>query len=195
MSRFVHRVAFLLAAGLLIGLAHSYLAPIQLRPSNNPEPGPASAEPVSGQLPGGVDHTPTPTPKPQDPKPPAEAVAPNYFITVERAKELWEKGKRDGSVYFVDARNQEQYVAGHVAGAMNILPGAFSRTPPKTDYLVGMTVVVYCVGQECTDSEAVMIGLQNLKRGIKPIYIMHDGYGAWAAKGYPVERGPDPLGP
>lgn len=214
MGLFLYRVLALVAVGLLAGVVHSCASPPQLHPANNPEPeaGEVPAEtapdepqrPVEAPIESPV--TPAEAPKPAEtpridpPAAPANVQAakpaPNYFITVERAKELFDRGQRNGSVYFVDARNQEQYVQGHVAGAMNILPGAFGGPVRKaTEYLPGMTVVVYCVGRDCTDSEAVMIGLQNLKKSIGPIYIMHDGYQPWVDAGHPTERGADPLGP
>jgi rhodanese-related sulfurtransferase len=201
MTRVLRQGAILVGAGLLAGGAHSYLRPVQLRPQNNPDPPPAATAEAPAPAPQGrtTAEPAAPAAAQQHPaapevKSPAAPAPPNYFITVERARELWDKGQRDGSVYFVDARVPERYVEGHVAGAMSLPPGAFSRTPPKTDFLVGQTVVVYCTGRDCTDSEAVMVRLQNLKRNIAPIYIMHDGFGAWAANGYPVETGPDPLG-
>jgi rhodanese-related sulfurtransferase len=204
---FLHRVMALVALGLLAGVVHSCASPPKLHPDNNPEPVVPETAPANGtttepqkpvQPPGEAPAKPAEAPK-VDPPPVSEEAAkpaPNYFITIEKAKELFDRGKRNGSVYFVDARNPEQYAQGHVAGAMSILPGAFGGPIRKaTEYLPGMTVVVYCVGRDCTDSEAVMLGLQNLKKSIGPIYIMHDGYQAWADAGHPTERGADPLGP
>jgi rhodanese-related sulfurtransferase len=208
MPRIVYQALSLIAIGLMAGVVHSCNREVEFHPRNNPDPAqPAPAEhatpgesaaPVTPPDPNpdaAAPTTPPPTTPPQ-PAPeqatPAAATRPNYFITVARAKELWDKGQRDGSVYFVDARNQEAFARGHVRGAMNILPGAFSGTPAQAaNYLPGQTVVVYCVGKECTDSEAVMIGLQNMKKGIGPIYIMHDGYQAWADAGNPTATGPD----
>ncbi|MCC6661710.1 MAG: hypothetical protein IT437_12585 [Phycisphaerales bacterium] len=202
MPRLVYQALSLIAIGLMAGIAHSCNREVEFHPRNNPEPAPtAPAEhtPAAPQNNGSGPAAP-PDPKPQEstkpadakPTPPSAANQPNYFITVARARELWDRGQRDGSVFFVDARNQESFVRGHVTGAMNILPGAFSGNPQQaSNYLPGMTVVVYCVGRECTDSEAVMIGLQNMKKGIGPIYIMHDGYQAWADAGNPTATGPD----
>lgn len=211
MIRFLSRMALLAAAGLVAGAVHSYVEPVQLRPANNPVPAsvdpapgdpvkaPGTTPPTSDPGPAAAPSQPTTTPAPATipgtaaPAPEA-AATPNYYITVERAKELWDRGRRDGTVWFVDARPPEQYLQGHVPGAMSLPPSAFGTRVSKVDLMSGSTAVVYCTGKDCTDSEAVMIRLQNLKKYIEPIYIMHDGFGAWAAKGLPVERGPDPHG-
>ena len=204
MPRVIYQALSLIAIGLMAGIAHSCNRAVEFHPANNPEPaGPAQVDPAppvpppqdTQPLDTGAPPPTTPqntTPQPAPLTTPSASTQPNYFISVARAKELWDKGQRDGSVFFVDARNQESFVRGHVQGAMNILPGAFGGTPAQAaNYLPGMTVVVYCTGKECTDSEAVMLGLQNMKKGIGPIYIMHDGYQAWADAGHATATGPD----
>lgn len=191
-------------AGLVVGAVHSYCAPFTLRPANNPEPAAAGTTPAPGDAPPVETPPPSPTAaapdrgassSPTPPAPPVRASAPNYFITLERARELFDTGRRDGTVYFVDARPTQDYAAGHVAGATHLPPGFGGAQARKArDYFPGQTVVVYCHGATCTDSEAVMVGLQNLKCGIGAIYIMKDGFDSWKERGWPVEAGPDPLG-
>lgn len=203
----------LVFAGVVIGAVHSYCAPIQLKPANNPEPAPGAtgtgAEPepagagpiatdikpadgVSGGTPTGSPNVDPPQAEPTESDPPP--AAPNYFITLERAKELFDKGQADGTVFFVDARPMADYQKGHVTGATYLPPGFGGIYAKKAkEYFPGQTVVVYCHGATCTDSEEVMIGLQNLKTGIGPIYILKDGFDAWRARGWPVDNGPDPL--
>lgn len=190
-------------SGLVAGAVHSYYAPFTLRPANNPGPSamaaPAGAPPVEA-APSPVEGASQPReeaarPTPPAPTPPIQSSLPNYFITLERAKELFDKGRRDGTVYFVDARPLKDYAAGHVAGATHMLPGFGGPVAQRArNYFPGQTVVVYCHGATCTDSEAVMVGLQNLKCGIGAIYIMKDGFDPWKERGWPVEAGPDPLG-
>lgn len=204
----------LVFAGVVIGAVHSYCAPIQLRPANNPEPAggstdtaaaPAGADPGARPESSGTQGTPPETlaaspeartapPNVERPKGDAPTAEANYFVTLDRAKELFDKGRADGTVFFVDARPPADYQAGHVTGA-TFIPPVFGGIYAKKakEYFPGQTVVVYCHGATCTDSLEVMIGLQNLKTGIGPIYIMKDGFDAWRARGWPVERGPDPL--
>lgn len=207
----IGRAVIIVFLGLVFGLVHSYCAPLKLQPDNNPEPPPPADSgaprettppapppgdsPPGDPVPEGDGHPLTrEDPKPP-PAPPAEA-KPNYYITVDKAKEYFDKGLAQ-NVVFVDARPIQNYSAGHVKGAMHLPPQAFEGVPRKaTENLPGMTVVVYCHGATCTDSKAVMIGLQNLKRDIGPIFIMEDGIDAWRAK-FPalIEAGPDPFGP
>ncbi len=202
--RLLARAALLAFAGVVIGAIHSYCAPISLRPENNPETaptgpgeelGPAGAQATSD--PGGpatpkAEDPPTPAQDRPTPPPAAASTQPNYFIDIEKAKSLHERGRQQHDVYFADARPAKDYLAGHVKGAMHLPPEVFAGRPPqKIDFLPGMVVVVYCHGASCTDSEAVMIRLQNLKRDIGPIYIMRDGFDTWKARGWPVEAGPD----
>lgn len=203
----IGRAVFIVFLGLILGLVHSYCAPLKLQPDNNPpEQTPAvgaqTPQPGPGEQPAQVPATdpPTdanpPTQPPERPQPPPGIPAdtePNYYITVEKAREYFDKGLAQ-NVIFVDARPAQNYTAGHIPGAMHLPP--FEGVPAKaTENLPGMTVVVYCHGETCTDSKAVMIGLQNLKRDIGPIYIMKDGIDAWRAK-YPtlIEAGPDTFG-
>lgn len=217
--RLLSRAGILILAGIVIGAAHSYYAPFDLRPQNNPvvpDPAPREASPPAAPGTSGDPAVTPPTeaaaPPSRDPAtppapergttaevpkpPPAEAAAPNYFITLDRAKELFDQGQSQHNVYFVDARPARDYDGMHVAGAMHLPPEAFGGPAPRkaTDFLPGMTVVVYCHGANCTDSEAVMMRLQNLKRDIGPIYIMRDGFDPWLERNWPVEAGPDPLG-
>src|SRR5688572_5994720 len=109
MGLFLHRVMALVALGLLAGVVHSCASPPKLHPDNNPESVevPADTKPATGSDPGEpkwseLTHKPAEAPvKPAEtPKvdPPtntqASKPAPNYFITVERAKELWDRGQK-----------------------------------------------------------------------------------------------------
>ncbi len=200
--------ALLAFAGLVIGAAHSYYAPFRLVPENNPPEANSGGAGTEPEVKGSPDPSGLPKPEGAAPAPPApekpgqddpprtEAEQPNYFIDVDRAKQLFDRGQQQHDVYFVDARPAKDYTALHVAGAMHLPTEAFSGRPPQKafDYLPGMTVVIYCHGATCTDSQRVMIGLQDMKRDIGPIYIMKDGFDTWKARGWPVEPGPDPLG-
>ncbi len=208
--RILTSAIIILTLGLIAGLVHSYYRPLSLRPQNNPvtTPATAAAPAVPPTDPGASESNTTEPgaadPVSADPKPAVPVVTPeppapelpNYYIDTDRAKELWDQGKRNGSVWFIDARPRQDFLASHVARAMHVTPDMLAGAPGKVvNNLPGMTIVVYCQGAQCTDSASVMKRLQNLKRDIGPIYIMKDGFPSWQALGFPVESGPDPYGP
>src|SRR5690606_34718868 len=93
---------------------------------------------------------------------------------------------------FVDARNAEEFIAGHVENAMHLPPESFRGAMPRkaVDYLLGQVVVVYCGGGLCDASENVAKYLQQAQIPAE-IYVFKDGYPAWAAAGFPTQTGPD----
>ena len=92
---------------------------------------------------------------------------------------------------FIDARPYHEFTEGHIPGSMHIDKKYFDGAVPKKvrDYLPGMPVVIYCHGENCTDSEAVTARLIALKRSIGPIQIIKEGYPGWTKAGYPVDSG------
>jgi rhodanese-related sulfurtransferase len=159
-----------------------------------PETGrPEAPESASGDSAG----TPVPV-VPIQPDPAAAAQAPaaddGYFISVAKAKELYD-GKRTGAWdgIFIDARPYSEFLAGHIPGSMHIDKKYFDGAVPAKvrNYLPGMPVVIYCHGENCTDSEAVAVRLIALKRDIGPIHIIKEGLPGWEKAGYPIEKGPE----
>lgn len=172
------------------------------RPDNtNPAVSPAPAIP-----------TPTPTPTPTPPTPatttsdvPAVAPGPAAgapaaagggfpftakdkmpagHITVDEAKGLYDQGAT-----FIDTRKSDVYQAGHVANAFRIELASFSGGDPPMLAMIPRDafIVAYCTGGHCDESEAVARMLDG--SGYKKVYVMHDGFPGWQAKGFPVETG------
>lgn len=85
---------------------------------------------------------------------------------------------QQGSAVFVDAREAERYAAGHVPGAVNVMPdGDLSMLP------YGGTLIVYCDGAECGASARLAERLSQM-RTAKTV-IMLDGWPGWQAAGHP----------
>jgi rhodanese-related sulfurtransferase len=146
----------------------------------------------AGQTPGPTAQAPAAQPPAPAPANPPAAAESDMFISIARAKELYDqkaRGQWDG--IFIDARPYQDYTAGHIPGSMHIDKKYFDGAVPKKvrDYLPGMPVVIYCHGENCTDSEAVAARLIALKRSIGPIYIIKEGYPGWTKAGYPVDSG------
>ena len=98
---------------------------------------------------------------------------------------------QQGSVIFVDARNDAAYQSGHIPAAWqfdhyraeNYLPAVLPVA------LGAQKVVVYCNGGECEDSEFAAITLRDA--GVPPqnIYIYVAGITDWKAQQLPIEHG------
>ncbi len=189
----------LVGVGAAIGLADSMIRPVMIQ--RPPPPPLATAAGATGTQAPAADPPvkPAPTPPGTTVKPPdgAPAVPPpagevltadlvaKGHITVAQALGLYGE-----QAYFIDARRQEEYEAGHVAGSFRVTLAAFSgKTPPIVGGLPrDGKVVVYCVGGNCDESEAVAKQMNLM--GFVNVYVMHAGFPGWKDAGHPVETGP-----
>ncbi len=117
-----------------------------------------------------------------------------WFISVERAKELYDTKEYQGrQVIFIDARTFLEFRDdGHIRGAM-YYPTAYTRGVPQPkvrNYLPGSCIVLYCHGELCTDSIEVGRYFESLKLDIGPVFIIKAGFPGWKAA-YPnlVDKG------
>jgi len=96
-----------------------------------------------------------------------------------------------GLVIFVDARNDDHYQAGHVPGAYQL-----DHFRP-TDYLataipacqMAETVIVYCNGGECDDSENTAILLRDAGIPKEKLFVYAGGIEEWTTHRMPIETG------
>jgi rhodanese-related sulfurtransferase len=90
----------------------------------------------------------------------------------------------------VDARNRDEYAAGHIPGAINIplaeLPERLTEIPPDRP------VVTYCMMQHRGQSrgERAAAFLQEHRR---QAHVLDGGLPAWRAAGFEVEETPTPA--
>ena len=110
------------------------------------------------------------------------------FVGIERAAELFERGRASGDAAFVDARPKEEFDTAHVPLAFHLPLDAFfgGKVPADLEIPRASAVVVYCGGGDCDASIRVSERLRDL--GYGEIYIFEAGFPAWAAAGKPVER-------
>jgi rhodanese-related sulfurtransferase/predicted transcriptional regulator len=88
-----------------------------------------------------------------------------------------------GDVVVLDVRDEAEYAAGHVPGAINVPAAALQQRLAQLPDDV--TVVAYCRGPFClTSDEAV----RTLKAAGRDALRLVDGYPEWAAAGLPVEK-------
>lgn len=200
---FVGRVTIILVVVLGAAVAHSMVWPItrdfndararaQARGVIKPESpdrgtqtgtDPEQSDTTGGsEMPGGEPGTPDPVITPIETPDPAEEL-PDYYISVDRAYELWEEG-----MPFVDARTDAERVVGTIEGAFHLetrhfISGMSAQVLAQLE--PSFPVIVFCAGGECDASENVAQRL--IGRGYAEVYIMHDGFGAWEAAGHPTE--------
>lgn len=98
---------------------------------------------------------------------------------------------------FLDARNEEAYLRGHI-------PGAYHFDPYRPEKYVAdlipicasaQKVVVYCNGGNCTDSELAAKHLLNFQLPRELVFVYAGGMEAWKAAGKPIETGARHAGP
>jgi rhodanese-related sulfurtransferase/DNA-binding HxlR family transcriptional regulator len=113
----------------------------------------------------------------------------NTYLTVKDEleplprKELL-KRVRDGLVTVLDVRPPEEYVAGHVPGAVNVplseLKHYLKTLNPEQE------IVAYCRGPHCVLAFDAVARLR--KKGLKARRL-EDGFPEWKTSGLPVETG------
>jgi len=103
-----------------------------------------------------------------------------------------------GSVNFVDARNEDEYVAGHVAGAINIPAPKKEEQQHVNDIMTmlspGQLTIIYCDGGNCEASNTVyeyLLGFPNFTK--ENVRVFEKG---WEFIGkrtdVPIHQGPQP---
>jgi rhodanese-related sulfurtransferase len=100
-------------------------------------------------------------------------------------------GYQQGTIVFVDARNDRAYQGGHVPGAWQLDHYHAEKFLPTVlpVCLNAQKIVVYCHGGECEDSEFAAITLRDTGVPVQNIYIYAAGINEWKALGLPMETG------
>jgi rhodanese-related sulfurtransferase len=108
-------------------------------------------------------------------------------VKLANVKKFFDAGP--AAAVIVDAREAVEYEAGHIAGA-RCLP--FDDAAAKPELLepfkhLGRPIILYCSGGDCELSKDLAKSM--LAEGIRKVLVFTDGYPAWQAAGYPVEKG------
>jgi len=102
-------------------------------------------------------------------------------ITIEQAYALFNR-----DVKFVDARDEADYLAGHITNSINIPFDDFDNHKQKLELLSKeKPMVIYCGGTDCDLSHL----LANLlfEKGYKQVYVFFGGWFDWLSANYPVD--------
>lgn len=109
----------------------------------------------------------------------------------EVKKLLHDPGYQDGSIIFVDARDDEHYQAGHIPGAYQLdyyHPDKYLATVLAACQKAGR-IVVYCTGGDCEDSELTALLLRDGGVPNDKLFVYSGGITEWDAKKEPIETG------
>lgn len=215
----VVRAFSILGLALVVGLIHSWLVPISIAAEGND----AAAQQRLNSLiderqdqaqpdPSGSNHADLSDPQNTDPSHAAEGEVvsdPAIHLTLAQTQALFERHVQSltGEVIIIDARDADgAYEDGHIWGAEFIttdmvlqnLPLVFTGVTMTTQDRLFMvtpeqTIVIYCTGGDCDESENLRIRLVN-DLLLENVWIFEAGYPAWIEAGLPIATGSTPFG-
>lgn len=105
-----------------------------------------------------------------------------FEISIAQGYSLFELG-----IPFLDARHEEDFEKGHVAGAIRIAADEYPARATEFAQFAPGPVVIYCSGGNCDASHNLAKLMQ--QAGFSTIHVMTDGYPAWQSAGHPTASG------
>ena len=117
--------------------------------------------------------------------PPRQMHKAETFVTLDQAIQIW----RHGTALFLDAREPEDYAAGHIGNALNLPAQSFTQhfgaiAPILTP---DSELILYCDGKECELSHQLAESLR--QQGYTNSHILSNGWYAWRLAGLPTTLG------
>ncbi len=100
-------------------------------------------------------------------------------ITAAEAKALWEKGE----ALILDVRGRDEYLAGHIPGALNIHAGRIRQNLDRIPK--DRPVILHCQGGDRSSTAISAL----LEAGFRNVINLTGGFKAWRQAGFPVEKG------
>ena len=98
---------------------------------------------------------------------------------------------KQGSIVFIDARDEQHYQEGHIPGAYEFDPYRpekyFAAVLPVCK--AAEQIVVYCNGGDCDDSESAALLLRDVGIANQKLFVYGGGITEWTTNGLPVETG------
>jgi rhodanese-related sulfurtransferase len=115
--------------------------------------------------------------------PPKRTPRSEEFLSLDQAKQFWS----NGSALFLDAREEADFAAGHIANAFNLPALSVERHFPEVAPLLTTEslVVVYCDGTECELSHRLAEHLR--QQGFTNVHMLFNGWTTWRQAGLPTE--------
>ena len=113
------------------------------------------------------------------------SVSEPLFIDINQAEQLFHEGK----AIFIDARHEEDFVLGHIKGALPLPIDSIEKKPEKLRAIPKETMIItYCSGEECALSTDLGFKLASL--GYQNVRIFFSGWIEWQRRNLPIETGP-----
>jgi rhodanese-related sulfurtransferase len=99
--------------------------------------------------------------------------------------------RESGSLVFVDARDEEKYLRGHIPGAYELDPYHPEQYLPSAlpACQSAEVIVVYCTSGDCEDSEIGALLLRNAGIPNEKLFVYVGGINEWTEKKLPLETG------
>ncbi len=109
-------------------------------------------------------------------------------VKLANVKKFFDAGPT--AAVIVDAREPEEYAAGHIAGAQSLPYEAAIEKPERLAPFkkLGRPIILYCDGGDCEVSRELAKSM--LAEGIRKVLVFTEGLPVWRKAGYPVETGP-----
>ena len=120
--------------------------------------------------------------------PPKPMLQVQDLIPLPEAQTLWSSG----AAFFLDARSQADYAAGHIANAFNLPAEEFDERYPSVAgmFTPDSPIVVYCDGLQCDLSHRLMDRLRSL--GYRHVRVLVNGWTVWQTARLPAHKGDQP---
>ena len=102
-------------------------------------------------------------------------------VTIDEVRGRQERGER---FYLVDVREDREWQAGHIVGAMHLGKGVIERDVETAIPDHDADLVLYCGGgyRSALAADALQ------KMGYRKVVSMDGGWRDWTGKGYPTEK-------
>lgn len=112
----------------------------------------------------------------------ADSSAAPLFVTMERAAQI----HRERTAVFIDAREDERFAAGHVAGALHVSYYNPERWQAALQTLSQESPLVAYCDDNCDSARRLAEAL--IAQGFKKIFVMDKGFDSWKNAGYPIAQ-------
>lgn len=176
-----------MVVGIVVALAANAISPRGLRINRDYFKRTAVTNPASTTLAVSV---PTNAPKSVADRLRAAGLNP---IAHDRVVQLHQDaGRQSGLIVFIDARNEELYLGGHIPGAWQ-----FDYYHPENTLssvlalcMTATNVVVYCHGGDCEDSALSSQFLMQAGVPAPRLQVYFEGFERWTNSGMSMETGP-----
>lgn len=93
----------------------------------------------------------------------------------------------EANVIFIDARESEDYLNGHIENAVNIPFYEFDKFEKMLKSIpMDEPLVSYCSGSDCELS--IMLGNKLASLGYEKVFIFFGGWNSWSEAKYPISK-------